>query len=180
MWHAPQRRREGTALTIALTGHADKGQNARQDRGAGTSRATFSLHRLLRTTPGAHVSPSAGGRKASGAPFLNTDHRVVTEHDGSESPLPSLKRPVIGTVATPPNRQRAGWWASTSNIRNPGTPVSRAPMMHRSRQPRSHRERPTSAFRVSANPTEQRPRRIPRSPAGQSDAQERDAYRQHR
>ena len=80
---APQRQRKGTALTIALTGQAENGQDARQDRGAGTSRAAFSLQRLVPTTPGARVSPSAGGRKASGAPFRNTDDRVVTKRDGS-------------------------------------------------------------------------------------------------
>ena len=68
---------------MALTGRAERGENAHQDRGAGTSRTAVSLRRLLRTTPGARVSSSAGGRKASGARFLNTDGRVVTERDRS-------------------------------------------------------------------------------------------------
>ena len=56
--------------TTALTGRAQKGQNARQDRGAGTSRAAFSLQRLLPTTLEhvVHLAPGAARPPAHPSP----------------------------------------------------------------------------------------------------------------
>ena len=96
--------------TTALTGRAEKGQNARQDRGREPPVPLSSLQQLLRTTLEHvfHLAPGPQGLRRA-----LPQHRTIESSlddiiglDFHKAHLPSIERVVMGAVTAAPDRAR--------------------------------------------------------------------------